>query len=170
MELIVGLAGRRGSGKTTVAQALASRGFATTAFGDVVRREATRLGRNTNTESLQELGAELITVWGWERFCGEVLAQARHARRIAVDGFRHSEAVATFRRLFGERFRLVFLKLPDPIRYERLQKRGEFQPQLSDSHPVEAETSQLEALADAVVEVDAADPVTEIMTALGLKG
>lgn len=164
MDFVIGIAGRRGSGKTTVASSLAAHGFTPTAFGDVVRREAAMRALACTTPVLQRIGNELIAAWGWPRFCDEVISAAQGASLIVVDGFRHADPVTHFRNQFGERFKLVFLDVDEATRVERLRARKDFDP-ASDNHPVEREVDELRALADVAVESNAG-AVGEILKTL----
>ncbi len=164
MDLVIGLAGRRGSGKTTVAHGLAAYGFKPTSFGDIVRREATALGLPATTPNLQRVGSDLIATWGWQRFCDEVIQKVQNSSLVVVDGFRHAAPVLHFRERFAERFRLIFLDIDEDVRVARLRVREDFDPQ-GDRHPVELEVDELRGLADAIVASDN-DAVPHILGAI----
>ena len=165
MDFVVGLAGRRGSGKTTVATGLAAYGFKPTSFGDVVRREAARLGLASETHVLQRIGNDLIETWGWQHFCDEVIQVAQDASLVVVDGFRHADPVMQFRERFANRFKLIFLDVEENTRVERLRAREAFDP-TRDHHPVEREVDELRRLADATVTSDS-NAVEAILRILG---
>jgi dephospho-CoA kinase len=150
VERVIGLAGRRGSGKTTVARGLAACGFKPTSFGDVVRRETAALGLPVTTPHLQRAGNDLIEKWGWRRFCDEVLQTVQDSPLVVVDGFRHAAPVLLFRERFAERFKFVFLDVDEEVRRARLREREGFDPQ-RDQHPVELEVDDLRRLADSIV-------------------
>jgi cytidylate kinase len=123
----VGVSGRIGSGKTTLAQALAVRmecGYAS--FGDYVRSVA--LARELNVSErkvLQDVGDELIAA-GWLPFCRAMLDHSGYAGgSVVVDGIRHREAVTTLAQIVAPLpFRLLAVYIDSERRDRRLRDRG----------------------------------------------
>jgi dephospho-CoA kinase len=153
--VIVGIAGKRGSGKTTLARVLArDHGFTYASFGDVVRAEAARRGLDTEVETLQRLGAALIAEWGWARFCAAVVPDSARTGLVSVEGVRHRGAVDGLRVRADGDFLLVFVELPDEARAGRLESRGSAgEPGLAaDRGATEAEVDSLRAMSDLVVD------------------
>lgn len=152
MRAVVGLAGRPGSGKSTIACNLAEQhGFGRTSFGNVVRGEASVRGLGESIAALQELGLSLIEEWGWRRFCKAVLSRAKDTRCVVVDGVRHSAAVSTLRDLVSPAtFTLVFVDIDEDTRCRRLADRGYTRDSYAgiDRHPVEKEILNLRSQAD----------------------
>jgi len=170
MVLVVGLAGRQGSGKSWVSTQLAKHyGFTRTSFGDAVRAEASRRGLQNTINVLQDLGEAIILDWGWERFCQTVLPHAGTATNIAVDGIRHVAAADTIRRqLSRATFRLVFLDVDEQIRRKRLADRDQAWDINLDHHSVERELPVLRERADFVVDASGDSAPSEIAKRLGL--
>ncbi len=122
---VVSLAGKRGSGKSTIASALEQRGFARAAFGGFVRTVATARGIGHDVPALEALGVTLIAELGWEDFCRQVLAGTEKANRVVVDGVRHGAALDTIRRIvLPDRAALVFVEVDEGERARRLRARG----------------------------------------------
>lgn len=152
---VIAFAGAIASGKTTLAEAVASAlGCQRVSFGSFVREEATRRGLDANSRDvLQAIGEDLIAR-GWEPFCLGVLAQAgwRPHQMLVVDGIRHTQALETIRRLVWPlRTTLIYVDVAHANRDARLRVRGvdEEDQARADSHSTEAEVpSQLPAVAD----------------------
>jgi dephospho-CoA kinase len=151
--VVVCVAGRIGSGKTTLAQALASKlGCPEASFGRYVRKVARARGLDSNDRAvLQNLGDQLIGE-GWEPFCRAVLDDAGYAGGgIVVDGVRHAAAVETLAELLRPvPVRVVAVETSDEQRADRLQGRGLDRDNLPrlDHHPNEAEVDTVLARAD----------------------
>jgi dephospho-CoA kinase len=123
--IVVGLAGLRGSGKTTISRTLEERyAFVRTSFGDYVRLVAKSKQMNSDICSLENLGHQLIEELGWSQFCRKVLAGTERAERVVVDGIRHLAAISSIRSLIAPAyFSLVFVETEDSIRIKRLLAR-----------------------------------------------
>jgi dephospho-CoA kinase len=147
------LAGKIGSGKSTVAEILASRlGVSRVSFSSVVRRIARQRGLSEERAVLQNLGDELIAN-GWDSFCAMVLDQAQDGPPV-IDAIRHTGAVGSLMKLLRPaRLVVVYLDVPESIRMERLMARGLTPEQINagDSHPNEVELPKVRRSADLVV-------------------
>lgn len=123
--VVVGLAGRRGSGKSTIAAELQRDfGFARVSFGDYVRAVAKKRDLSLELASLEGLGRALIDEMGWARFCGAVLTGTESAPRVVVDGIRHVGARTTIRNLVAPgQFALAFVQIDEAVRKQRLATR-----------------------------------------------
>ncbi|MBN8490330.1 MAG: AAA family ATPase [Burkholderiales bacterium] len=154
MTFVVGLSGHRGSGKTWLANELAStRGFAQASFGDVVRSEALRLGLVPTMEVLQDLGGQLIHEWGTPGLCRRALSSVPPDSDVVIEGIRHAEVLHALRNLAAPRqFVFVFVDLDVQARRRRLQARDGDDGLTRDAHLVEAEVDRLKALANLVVD------------------
>jgi cytidylate kinase len=96
MSIVICFSGGIGSGKTTLARAVAARlGARVASFGDYVRAEATSRGIGHDRAALQDLGETLIDEMGWPAFCRAVLEGAGWSpgRSLVVDGVRHVAAL-----------------------------------------------------------------------------
>lgn len=122
--LAIGLAGRIGSGKSTIVRQLSHRLDGVSAsFGDYVRAEARSRGLAGSREELQGLGDLLISEYGWDLFCRKVLLHCGWdpGSAVVIDGVRHVEVVASLRRLVApSRFVLVYVTIDERVRATRL--------------------------------------------------
>jgi dephospho-CoA kinase len=149
----VGVSGRIGSGKTTLAEALAHRlGCSHASFGEYVRSVAKDRGaRGDDRRVLQDLGDELISA-GWESFCSAVLEDAGYSGgSIVVDGIRHLEAIEALKRAVDPvPWRLVAVNVEPGRRGQRLHDRGVNAAGVSeaDAHPNESEVDAVLKRAD----------------------
>ena len=170
--LAVGLSGRIGSGKTSLATALAERVRCPRAsFGDYVRSVGAGRGLDAEDRSvLQDLGDELIATQGWTPFCQSVLDQAGYASgSVVVDGIRHAQAAETMRVLLAPTpWRLVAIDSENEVRLSRLAARGVVGAgaHTADTHPNETQVGAVMDSADFVVSGDSTveDAVNAIMT------
>jgi dephospho-CoA kinase len=128
MKLVIGIAGRRGSGKDTAAGCLCERhGFISIDFSrDILTPVLRAEGRPVTRESLTRLAmagrAEAGNgVWA-ERL--SAAANGSGAGRIVISGIRFAEEVRVFRKKFGRGFTLTAVICDDKIRFERLKSRG----------------------------------------------
>ncbi len=123
-EIVVGIAGAIGSGKTELAHGLAAEldGFFAS-FGDFVRQQAKIRGLDAERNTLQALGERLIADLGWEEFVRVVTSGWNRKGTLIVDGVRHVHAVTALRRLASPgRFVLLFVRADEDVRRLRLSE------------------------------------------------
>jgi transcriptional regulator with XRE-family HTH domain/dephospho-CoA kinase len=167
--LVVGFAGRIGSGKSTVSTEVAKvLGWPRASFGDYVRTFARNAGLDESREVLQGLGEELIER-GVDDFCKAVLANSgwNAGEPLVIDGIRHAEVIESLRRLVAPlEMRVVYLDVSDQKRLENLREREEVVPaklKLMETHPTEEQVKELlPDLADLRLSGDR--PVPELVT------
>lgn len=169
-EEAVAIAGRIGSGKTTLASVLADRLQCPMAsFGSYVRSVALQRGLDpADRAALQDLGEELIGE-GWHSFCRSVLNHGGYVSgAVVVDGIRHVAAITTIRELVAPTpCRLVAVRARDESRAERLRLRGVTlqAAQAADAHVGESEVHQVIDHAEFVVdEQDPSEAADRVLT------
>lgn len=172
-EVVVGVCGRIGSGKTTLSAELANRlGCPRASFGDHVRAEAQARGLDTGDRvTLQNLGDGLIAQ-GWMRFVLGVLGDVGYqSGSLVVDGIRHMAAVVTLREIVAPTpVVVVAVQASDDARDRRLLQRGlaKADVEAADSHHNEAEIGAVLMSADVIVSADSTveAAATRVMEAL----
>ncbi|MFQ5815264.1 MAG: AAA family ATPase [Candidatus Hydrothermarchaeaceae archaeon] len=125
MTLYIGLAGRIGSGKTTISLHLQKEyGAREHRFSEILEDVLERLHLPHRREYLQKLGETLR-----EEFGHDILVEAlkrdleeEKADTVVIDGVRYENEVEMLRRL--EENILVFISAPPELRYQRTVKRG----------------------------------------------
>jgi dephospho-CoA kinase len=162
LQLVVGLTGPNASGKGAAAEALRVRGYAVHSLSDVVREEATRLGRDHSRASLVRTGRELRAACGPGVLAERILPRIRPPS--VVDSIRNPGEVEALRRLPA--FRLLGVVAGTETRFGRTVRRGrpgdpatldEFlrQESVEDSEDAEGQrTSATLRLCDAVLQND----------------
>jgi dephospho-CoA kinase len=158
--LVIGISGRIGSGKSTIAQAISLRCHCPVAsFGDYVRGVAERSTRSTSRQELQNISEELLTSTGPLGLVRSVLAAAHWdgKKTIVIDGIRHVAVVNALRVAVAPlKLVLIYLDVTAAVRLERFVTRDNVAGSelLSlDSHSTEREVdSRVRGLADLVVD------------------
>jgi hypothetical protein len=163
--LVVGLAGRRGSGKSTIAAELQRDfGFARVSFGDYVRGVAKERELPLELASLEALGRALIDELGWARFCRAVLTGTESSPRVVVDGIRHVGARTTMRNLVAPgRFAVAFVQIDEAVRKRRLAARARPGDAIHGGE-MSDDLDQLHREAEIVVDGDRADAARRILS------
>jgi len=121
--MVIAFSGQIKSGKTTIAQAVATAiGCPRVSFGDEVRRVVASRGLSDSRENLQAVGEELVANQ-LDDFCRAVLGQAGRgtpAESVVVDGLRHVEALDCLGRLLSPvPVNLVYIDTLDQLRSAR---------------------------------------------------
>lgn len=152
---LICLSGAPGSGKTTIAKALAARtGLQCGSFGDYVRGRARQQGLSTDRASLQRLGQSLVDQ-GPRDFCKATLDWLGWTppNGLILEGLRHVSVFDALRALVHPiRVSLVFIDIDEGAQRARLKARGN--EELSEAlaaDPTEREISLLRHRADLVV-------------------
>ncbi len=165
--MILAFAGKIGSGKTTLAKAVADiLGCPLVSFGNYVRTLAQSSGLDANSRKvLQDMGEALIRE-DCRRFCEGVLAQAEWTpgNHLVIDGVRHRTILTTIKALVApDEVRLIFVDLDEEVRTTRLANAGFVSEQIArfDSHSTEHDVNAvLRDIADLVL--DASRPIQEL--------
>ncbi len=120
--MIIGLTGRNGSGKGTVAAFFTQRGFGYSSLSDVIRADLADRGLPTSRENLIAAGRRLRTEGGPGVLAERVLATIEDDAKFVVDSIRNPVEVEVLRR----RQDFIFLEVvaEEQTRYERMVARN----------------------------------------------
>ena len=164
--LIIALSGLPGSGKTTLARAIAAEiGGTVVAFSDHVRRLAALSGLPASRRELQNLGEDVVAA-NPAAFLANAIALAGDDWTVLIlDGLRHLSLLGPLRELASERearFLHVHLEIPAESRLARLAARGVSveEAEIVEQHRVEAD-ARLALAERANVRLDASLPLEE---------
>ncbi len=126
--MIIGLTGKRGTGKDTVAEHLSEKhGFHMLDFTrDVLKPILEEQGKEVTRDNLIDLAMDGRKnahngIWA-EKLCD--LIKREGEGKYTISGIRFVEEVEVFRKFMGEGFVLVSVICDDNIRYERCRERG----------------------------------------------
>lgn len=120
MGIFIGLTGLNGSGKGEAVSLLVQLGFRSHSLSDVVRGEATLLGRDHSRDNLIEIGNRLRRAEGSGILARRILPNL--GDKDVIDSIRHPEEVAVLREL--DRFLLLGIDAPIELRFERARLRA----------------------------------------------
>ena len=159
MKAAIVICGKIGSGKSTVANCLASRlSIQVVSFGTYIRQIANRSGRPTTRSSLQDMGDSLFQEIGASGILLGALEEAGidNCETVVLDGVRHVEVLKEIRRR-ARKSVAIYLDVCQEERYRRRLCQSacffsleEFQ--ALECHAVENEISDLVELCDFVVD------------------
>jgi dephospho-CoA kinase len=150
--IVIGVAGRIGSGKTAIAHHIQRK------FGFEYLRYSIVLADwySAHPESktwLQEIGWQVMSSAGQRELNKRLIDRITHAGNYVVDGLRHPIDFESLKIRFEPNFYLVFVDTPAEIRFERLVDRyatlSDFHK--ADSHAVESNIEFLKPLATVVL-------------------
>lgn len=146
--IVIGVAGRIGSGKSVVAHCLEQElGFQYLRYSLVL---AEWLHADPADKSrLQVIGGDVMAGHGQSELNRLLISRIDQTRNVAVDGLRHPIDHESLQREFGPRYFLVFVDTPFQIRFERNRDRFTTFEQFiaADRHPVESNIDLLQPLA-----------------------
>jgi dephospho-CoA kinase len=152
---VICLSGAPGSGKTTIAKAVAAdAGLRWGSFGDYVRSRAREQGLSTERESLQSLGQSLVDQ-GPRDFCQATLDWLGWTppHGLVLEGLRHVSVYEALRAIVRPiHVFLIFVDVDKGIQRERLKSRsGEELSLALVTDPTEREIKSLRDRADLIV-------------------
>jgi dephospho-CoA kinase len=155
-QLVIGITGRIGAGKTSVGKYLESQhGFSYVRYSQVL--SDWRAKDPESKAHLQAVGWEVMAGGMQAELNSRLISEIPAESNCAVDGLRHSLDFESLNTAFSPRFFLVYVNSPPEMRWRRLQHRY---PTLedfrrADSHPVEQQIDSLRARAFTVLDNDA---------------
>lgn len=150
--LVIGVAGRIGSGKTTIARLLE------TDFGFQYLRYSLVLAEWFRTDPscksvLQQVGWDVMSGDRQRELNRRLIRQIDRKRDCVVDGLRHPLDLESLSSEFTSRFLFVFIETPAETRFARLSERYTTYTEFvkADSHAVESSIGTLASSADIVL-------------------
>jgi dephospho-CoA kinase len=151
--LVIGIAGRIGSGKTTAARYLATKhNFKYVRYSQVLREQ---FKANRDRKELRALGWEIMSSGKQQHLNSLLLKRIKGREDYVVEGLRHPLDHWSLKNRFRNRFRLVYIEAPTILRRRRLGQAGRIRTMMefkaADRHPVEGNVLRLRAKADIVV-------------------
>ncbi|WP_457253136.1 ribonuclease H-like domain-containing protein [Pedococcus sp. P5_B7] len=144
------ISGKIAAGKTSLGRAIAEAGFTYGVYSEVVADECRNRGLGTGRNVMQQIGLEMHRELGQRELGRRLLEKSPVAAPVAIDGARWLEDIAYMREQTAGNLIHVHMNTDREERRKRFAVRGgtdeEFE--RADSHQVEGEIEQLEALAD----------------------
>lgn len=150
-QLVIGITGQLGSGKTTAAEYLAAEhGFNHIRYSQVL---ADWFNEDPERKSeLQLVGWEVMSGGSQVELNRRLLSKIANGGDWVVEGLRHPLDYESLKKAFASRFQLVYIDSSREQRWLRLQKRGRFRTFeefcAADQHPVEQLIPQLRPFAE----------------------
>jgi dephospho-CoA kinase len=130
---VIGIVGHPASGKDTVAEYLASKGYAHISSGEVIRDDMKKLGLDTDRGSIHQYVIQKRQEVGNSYPSQEIIDDIKNkagilssidlSMGIVVSGFRNTEEVSLFRKEISE-FKLIAVDAPMENRYTWAKTRG----------------------------------------------
>lgn len=156
LPIVVGVAGRMGSGKTAIARRIQRDfGFQYLRYSEVL---AEWFEHDPDDKSrLQDAGTGVMFgLDGQAELNRRLIARVEPRRDVVVDGLRHPIDYESLQAEFGSRFSLVFVDAPEDVRFRRLVDRFHTHEEFlkADSRPVESHIDSLRSLASVILPGD----------------
>ena len=121
---VIAVVGHPASGKDTVADYIAEKGFAKISSSDIIRTEMNILGISTERSNMVIFAKETRVIYGNSYPTGGIIKQINGD--TVISGFRNLDEIGNMRATYGERFYLVAVEAPIETRYGWGKERGRF--------------------------------------------
>ncbi|AKM82566.1 TPA: hypothetical protein DD449_01500 [Candidatus Berkelbacteria bacterium] len=136
--MILGISGTFGGGKDTIAEYLIEKDFQHISCSDILREEARRRGLTVERENLRILGNEFLKKIGPGALAKKAVKE-KTKKNLALSSVRQPGEVDYLHTI--EDFKLIFVDAPIELRFERMKKRSE-----NDPEKIEEQQMSLEDL------------------------
>ncbi len=122
---LIAFIGMPASGKSEAAEVARHIGIPVVNMGDAVREEAARRGLAMTDENIGGTGSALRKEEGMDAVAKRCVPRIRSlsSPKVVVDGVRNVEEIKYFKKMFGKDFKLIAIKSPLELRFERVKKR-----------------------------------------------
>jgi dephospho-CoA kinase len=156
--MIIGLSGKLGSGKSSVARYLSNEhGYRILSSRKLLENILKSNNETTTIENLQNLGARLISVIHGPGFM-TLMLEGITKEDVVIDAIRQVDAIDYLRRCFPSKFKHVYVETNFDNRYFRVNNRDgkldKAKLELLDKAETEEENALLKSGADFVLEND----------------
>jgi dephospho-CoA kinase len=129
---VIGVVGHPASGKDTVAEYLAGKGFTHFSSGNVIREKMKEAGLPLDRSSMQEFSRGERVKHGNHYPSAEIVEQVEG--NTVISGFRNTAEIDFFKNHFGEEFVLIAVDAPLEHRYKLAKARGRIGDDISLEH------------------------------------
>jgi len=123
---LIAFVGMPASGKSEAAAIAKKLGIPVVNMGDVVREETARRALPPTDENIGGTGTALRNEEGMDVIAKRSVPKIRAIRSkvVVVDGIRNIHEIEYYKKEFGNDFKLIAIKTPFNIRFERVKKRA----------------------------------------------
>jgi len=119
--MIIGLTGRNGAGKGSVAEYLQKKGFYYLSLSDILREDLEKQRKELTRDNLIELGNELRKKFGHGVLAKKTNAKLSFEKNYIIDSIRNPGEVNALKQ--NKNFFLIEVDAPADVRFERLKSR-----------------------------------------------
>jgi dCMP deaminase len=116
----IGITGKLGSGKDTVADKITEKGFIHISLSDILREDLKRQGLPVTRQNLVEIGVKIRTEFGGAILAERAYAKVEENKNYVFTSIGRTEEVEFLK---NKGFKIVFVDAPLKVRYERAKKR-----------------------------------------------
>ena len=118
-----GLVGTNGAGKTEACTYFEKQGYRAVSLSDEVRREAAKLKRPLNRDSLVQTANELKAKFGSDILAKRTveMVQKLGVEKVVFDSIRHIDEIQILKKIGT---RIIGINAPIQLRYERIKSRN----------------------------------------------
>jgi len=120
--MLIGLVGRMGSGKGTVAEILKEQGFSSAIISDFIIKEMKERGIAIILENIQDVGDEARKKYGGGEWVKRILKEMDLDKNYIFDGVRNPGEVEELRKT--GKFFLIYVDCMQHIRWPRVKDSG----------------------------------------------
>ena len=158
-QMVIGLTGTNGAGKTVVCEYLKTRGFSYRSLSDEIRLELAAQGQLATRENLIETGNRLRREFGPAALAERIKEKLEIGHNYVVDSVRNPSEVESLRRL--PEFHLLHIDAPVTVRFERVRARGGERTPASYEEFVAQEEREMRSLDPAAQQLRAVSEMAE---------
>ena len=126
VKLVLGVGGTIGAGKDVCTDHLKSKhGFVVIEMGDLVREEAKQTGLSETRENLEYLTKKRTDEFGIGYWTRKAIKKIESTKSdvIAINGVRRPVDATLPKKVFGAKFKLLFVDADVAVRFKRLRER-----------------------------------------------